>query len=430
MCLAILQANEIPNANVFICMDEDVAYVGSVNNKSKVWTIHSPGSKWVQCDCPITCKRMICKHTMKVFKMLNLDIKDGVITKKTSMFHGIDYCTSMSQCYSNFFCDASLAGHTTQPAFLVDDVFKQHVVDLDVERIGDTIDTYLASVIQSQDMPEVFACMSLADMSNNSELPHEESTCAIPCLQSTVHTVQTTLTKNVEDYPMLHDYLFVDLKHIREKQKELIACGIAMLHIALTTLSFQERGSDNSFKRHRGFLEKVLPKEKKMYFLILLSTYKHVLLPIASNYDSCIIPQLILMMVCCIKVFPHLCFVRAIMFIKKTKPHTQMFVIVMYHVSFEVLCPLSRLLCPLPREWMSFFMSCNYTTLTISCFSLYSQGVRPLSKWDDLQHHFNTNDPMYTIFLLMHQSNVLNPKLVNGHMHGLSNWTILQRQHY
>ena len=47
---AIIRANDIPDTNVLICEDEDVAYVGSVNNHPKVWTIKCPNSEWALCD--------------------------------------------------------------------------------------------------------------------------------------------------------------------------------------------------------------------------------------------------------------------------------------------------------------------------------------------------------------------------------------------
>lgn len=42
----IMGANDIPDNNILICMDEDVAYVGSVNNRPKVWTIKCPNFEW------------------------------------------------------------------------------------------------------------------------------------------------------------------------------------------------------------------------------------------------------------------------------------------------------------------------------------------------------------------------------------------------
>ena len=64
---AIIRASTIPNTNVLICLENNVAYVGSVNNRPKIWTIHSPDSEWAQCDCPIASQGMICKHVVKVF---------------------------------------------------------------------------------------------------------------------------------------------------------------------------------------------------------------------------------------------------------------------------------------------------------------------------------------------------------------------------
>ena len=85
----IIRTNAIPDTNVLICADEDVAYIGSINNHSRVWTIHSPDSEWAQCDCPIAKEGIICKHNVKVFKMLHPDIEDGVIFREAGTKHGI-----------------------------------------------------------------------------------------------------------------------------------------------------------------------------------------------------------------------------------------------------------------------------------------------------------------------------------------------------
>ena len=96
----IIRANAIPDTNVLICPDEDVAYVGSINNRPKVWTIHSPDSEWAQCDCPIAEEGMMCKHTVKVFKMLHPDVEDGVIFREADTKHGINRATPLSQCFA------------------------------------------------------------------------------------------------------------------------------------------------------------------------------------------------------------------------------------------------------------------------------------------------------------------------------------------
>jgi hypothetical protein len=61
----------------------------SANHMPKVWTIHAPTSKWPQCDCPIIGQRFICKHVMRVFKMLHTDILDGTIIREASTLHGV-----------------------------------------------------------------------------------------------------------------------------------------------------------------------------------------------------------------------------------------------------------------------------------------------------------------------------------------------------
>lgn len=95
VCSPIIRAAAIPDTNVLIYKDEDIIYVGSVNHRPKVWTMYSLDSEWVQCDCPVAREGMICKHTMKVFKMLHLDIHDGLIVKQEGALHGVDCRTIM-----------------------------------------------------------------------------------------------------------------------------------------------------------------------------------------------------------------------------------------------------------------------------------------------------------------------------------------------
>ena len=80
-------------------MDENKVYVGSVNNSHKVSTIYSLDSEWAQYDCPVAREGMICKHMVKVFKMLHLDIEDNIIVREAGTLHGVDCDTPMSQCY-------------------------------------------------------------------------------------------------------------------------------------------------------------------------------------------------------------------------------------------------------------------------------------------------------------------------------------------
>jgi hypothetical protein len=97
---AIIRANAIPDTNVRICLDENVAYVGSINNRPKVWTIHSPDSEWAQCSCPIACEGMICKHTLKIFKILHPNVDDGHIFREAGSKYGIDREIRLPECFS------------------------------------------------------------------------------------------------------------------------------------------------------------------------------------------------------------------------------------------------------------------------------------------------------------------------------------------
>ncbi len=56
-------------------------FVASMNHRPKMWTIHAPNSKWPNCDCPHAQQGIICKHIMKVFKILHPNVPNGVVFK-------------------------------------------------------------------------------------------------------------------------------------------------------------------------------------------------------------------------------------------------------------------------------------------------------------------------------------------------------------
>ena len=255
VCSAIIRASTIPDTNVLICMDEDVAYVGSVNNRPKVWTIHSPDSEWAQCDCPVAQQGMICKHTMKVFKMLHPDIHDGVIVREAGTMHGVDRATPMSQCYSKArrgLLNERLAGDNSTHS---KDNSNNDCVDLEAETIGAPF----------ADVLDICSQISIGSVSNPIDLSQSDLAQSQTMPRTTADNLYTSLTKNVETYPMLGAYLIADLKHIHGKQTELIARGDAMLHPSSSPLSFPARGGDNSLKRHRSFLENTPSKKKTSY---------------------------------------------------------------------------------------------------------------------------------------------------------------------
>ena len=49
---------------------------------------------------PIVKEGMMCKHTVKVFKILHPDVEDGVIFREVDTKHGIYRATSLSQCFA------------------------------------------------------------------------------------------------------------------------------------------------------------------------------------------------------------------------------------------------------------------------------------------------------------------------------------------
>ena len=235
----IIRANAIPNTNVLICPDEDVAYVGSINNRP----IHSSDFEWAQCDCPIAKEGMICKHTMKVFKMLHPDVEDGVIFREAGTKHGIDRATPLSQCFTR---------PTQQPIPLDADLHdnKLHIRDDEghiSSRPADPI------VIDSQNSNDMITNTPLGDAINLIDLSQERLSQFGP--KTKAHDIYIDLTRTTNEYPALQDYLLADLRHIRGKQTQLIARGITTMEIFPTTSSFPKKMGNNSLKRHQSFLE-------------------------------------------------------------------------------------------------------------------------------------------------------------------------------
>ena len=258
---AIIRATAIPDTNVRICLDEDVAYVGSINNRPKVWIIHSPDSEWAQCNCPVASEGMICKHTVKVFKMLHPEVDDGVLFREAGSKHGIDRETLLSQCFSK---PRPGEFRSTQPpvtsiiADLHDDVI--HITDDEGHGTGGSWDPI---VIESQDPSDIGIShveMQLGEATNPICISQEQLSQPGPWTKA--HDIYKDLAKTADEYPALHDYLLADLKHIRGKQTRLIARGVATMQLSPTTNSFPERAGDNSLKRHKSFLENSTPRKK------------------------------------------------------------------------------------------------------------------------------------------------------------------------
>ena len=258
---AIIRANEIPDTNVLICMDEGVAYVASVNNRPKVWTIHAPDSEWAQCNCPVAKEGMICKHTVKVFKMLHPNVDDGTMVLEAGTKHGVDRATPMSQSFTNL-SQHSIHIQTASGAATdanVVDVLQDttiHVGSSDVHITSDPTGTIPAS----QDQLCTLSPIVVGEASNTLIPPQSNSSQTAAATTST--HIYKSLVKKAAEYPILQDYLLADLKFIRGKQDQLISRGIATMQVSPTSFSFPERLGDNSLKRHRSFLESPLARKK------------------------------------------------------------------------------------------------------------------------------------------------------------------------
>ena len=76
---AIVRAEQIPDEAVLLNPDgEDIALVGSINHKSYIWIVYSLDSEMAVCSCPLGLQGDLCKHTVKVFKMLHPNVQDGL----------------------------------------------------------------------------------------------------------------------------------------------------------------------------------------------------------------------------------------------------------------------------------------------------------------------------------------------------------------
>lgn len=85
---AIIRAEEIPDEHVMICEEEDVAYVASQTNFPAIWLVTSPNSDWAHCNCPLGMRGNICKHAVKVFRMINTQVLPGHIIRYAGTLRG------------------------------------------------------------------------------------------------------------------------------------------------------------------------------------------------------------------------------------------------------------------------------------------------------------------------------------------------------
>jgi hypothetical protein len=86
---AVLRSNDIPDHLVKLFPgSQDVAQVISVNHYPDVYTILAPGEEYAQCNCSWTDQGNICKHAVKVYKMIHPKVDDGTIIRRRGTLHG------------------------------------------------------------------------------------------------------------------------------------------------------------------------------------------------------------------------------------------------------------------------------------------------------------------------------------------------------
>ena len=88
MANAIIRAEEIPEEHVMICEEQDVAYVASQTNFPAIWVVTSPNSDWAHCNCPLGMRGNICKHVVKVFRIINTEAQPADIIRYAGTLRG------------------------------------------------------------------------------------------------------------------------------------------------------------------------------------------------------------------------------------------------------------------------------------------------------------------------------------------------------
>ena len=106
---AVLRARNIPDEDVLICEDQTVAFVASQTDFPQVWTVTNPNTDWAHCDCYLGMRENVCKHAMKVFKMINKDVENGAIIRYAGTLRG-----TIGGGYDTLGMDAFAAGRLVQ----------------------------------------------------------------------------------------------------------------------------------------------------------------------------------------------------------------------------------------------------------------------------------------------------------------------------
>ena len=152
------------------------------------------------CDYSVAQEGMICKHTVKVFKMLHLDIEDGVIFREACTKHGINHGTPLWQCFARPSQQlVYLDPHSTQPtvgtirANLHDNVL--HIGEDKGHIAGGHADPIL---IDSQDPDDMITNIVVGDARNPIDLSQERLSQSGP--KTKVHDIYVEMTRTADEY--------------------------------------------------------------------------------------------------------------------------------------------------------------------------------------------------------------------------------------
>ena len=186
--------------------------------------------------------------------MLHPDIEDGVIVREAGILHGVERTVPMSKIW--------IKGHTEFAGKTLD-----NVIDLE-DCLYDCGSTGNHMKIDLEDPDDMFSQSSideeyLGPIGKSTVFLHDTNDSTSVRIHKSIRLLYESLAKTTIEYPELQDYLIADLKHIKGKQKYLIARGVAnpAKHEGLS--QFPEILGDRSLKRHRNFLEGSASRSKK-----------------------------------------------------------------------------------------------------------------------------------------------------------------------
>ena len=227
---------------------DDVALVMSADDISSVWTVHSPNSSFAQCDCPIFLQGMMCKHVMKVFRMINPGLEDGFILREACTTYEVNKTTPMSQTFSQTSTSQNLA-----KLDVIKEDKPQHERPGEVDfpiLFGDVDDITLRDTVYfgKGTCFSLEEAIDLSQTSNSaSKPPSGKTNFTANDPEAIFHDIYTKTGHNFH----LREHLVAELKNIRGNMNMMMARGVGSHEQVPTQPTFPTRDGDNSLKRRK-----------------------------------------------------------------------------------------------------------------------------------------------------------------------------------